>query len=271
MYDQKLRQFEELSYSEQIDGICEALVKAGFGVEEVGCKKESTNVTYVKDDCDLVLTVINIPSRGLKQVAIYDKCVYDKEIRGTLRKLTLKDRNNEECVPYIASGGINIYLHRLVMGVASKDVQVDHITHCMGICTKDTLRECNAQQNKFNTAYYATIDKENMRFAVPCKNLSASERSAYKLKGYSIKNNRITSPSFNSYSELYKAVRDYEESYLKEFRYKPLYDFSATFYAFVAWRMLGWYTEAEIMEYNRDFILRYCPNLAEYYMLGEGA
>lgn len=272
---EQLRAFEGLNSSEQIDKVCEELIKAGFVPTEVVSSKKTINIHYTKDDCNLVLTVIK--DGNLKQAVVYDKFVfdefiYDEQAGKKKRTITLKDRHDTSkgYVPHIASsGGLNITLHRLLMGAVSGGKQVDHISHNLAICTKDFLRLCTAQQNKFNTKQYSKINEEDRTFTAPCKNLSSDMRNDYCLKGYSIKRNHITSPSFNSRFELYRAVKDFEDRYMGEFRYRPLYDFSETFYAFVAWKMLKWVTEVDITEYNRDFLLRNHPEMAEYYQLGE--
>ena len=272
---EQLKAFEGLDNSEQIDKVCEELSKAGFASREVKSSKGTVNIHYIKEGCDLVFTVIDIQQRGLKQAAIYEKCMFDEFIydeQGGIKKrtITLKDRSQKDkgYVPYISSGGLSIYMHRLFTGVKCRSVQVDHVAHNFAICTKDFLRTCTTQENKFNTKFYSKVDKADMKFTAPCKLLTNDERISYKKKGYSFKKSHIISPSFASMKELYEAVEDYENRYLKNFRYKPLYDFSETLYAFVAWKMLEWGNEADITEYNRDFILRNHPETAEYYQLG---
>ncbi len=61
----------------------------------------------------------------------------------------------------------------------------------------------------------------------------------------------------------------FEKEQFGAFRYNPSYDFSETFYAFVAWKMIGWGTETEITKHNRDYIIRNRPEVAKYYQLEE--
>ena len=291
----KLMQFEGKSYWEQIDMVCDELKKAGFVEKRVKCKKRSENIYYYKDDCDVVLVVINLPDRmqvirtkdkkvwyvgdGLKQAAIIDKFVFNSLMENG-EKLSLKVRNNtlneivaeatgKRYVAIVTNSG-NEYLHQYAMGYpyADKKAQIDHISHYMGICTKDFLRVCSSQQNRCNTACYSRIDKGNRQFIISCTQMGSAQRLVYKMMGYSFKKERMYSPSFDTCDEMLQELNTFEDWYLGKYRYMPLYNFYDTFYAFVAWKMLGWGTEAEITEYNRNYIMRNNPEVAEYYRLG---
>lgn len=291
----RLMQFEGRSYWEQIDMVCDELKKAGFIEKRVKCKKRSENIYYYKDDCDMVLAVINLPDReqlirtkdkkvgrvgdGLKQAVVIDKSVFNSLMENR-KKLSLKvrsdtlnevvaDATGKRYVAIVTNSG-NECLHQYVMGYpyVHKDAQIDHLSHYMGICTKDFLRVCSPQQNRCNMACYSKIDRENKQFIISCTQMDSAQRLVYIMKGYSFKNNRMHSPSFNTYEEMHQALDEFENSYLGKYRYSPLYDFYDTFYAFVAWKMLGWGTETEITEYNRDYIMRNNPEVAEYYRLG---
>ena len=277
MLNSRLRSFEGLSHNEQVGKLCEELKDAGFEETTVKCKGKARNIYYTKDGCDAVFAVIHT-TKQLVQAVVMDKSFYDREIRDTKRKMTLKARNDtakkelddenrgKGYVPIFSD--VNKPLHRQVMNVASGGLDIDHITHCLSICMKDYLRECDKQQNAFNRACYVKINEAGRCFKAPCRNLSPDDRIRYSHEGYSFKKNHIISPSFASSAELYEAVDNFESKYLGAFRYSPLYDFSETLYAFVAWKMLGWGSELEITEYNRDYILRNRPDVAKYYQLG---
>lgn len=80
---------------------------------------------------------------------------------------------------------------------------------------------------------------------------------------------RIYSKSFERPDQMYHELEIFEKEQFGAFRYNPSYDFSETFYAFVAWKMIGWGTETEITKYNRDYIIRNRPEVAKYYQLEE--
>ncbi len=291
----RLMKFEGKSYWEQIDIVCDELKKAGFTEKRVKCKGKSENIYYYKDDCDKVLAVINLPKRkqykctddkkmqcigtGLKQAVIMDKAVYERLIKEG-KRLSLKSRNDTRTKSEAEATGIryvaivtnsgNEYLHQLVMGYpyADQNAQVDHVSHYKGICTEEFLRVCSPQQNRCNTACYSIVDKNNNQFIISCMQMDNYERLSYKSKGYSFKGNHMYSPSFKTSAEMFQKLNEFEDWYLGKFRYNPLYDFRDTFYAFVAWKLLGWGTETEIKEYNRDYIRRNRPEVAEYYRLG---
>ncbi|MDE7476811.1 MAG: hypothetical protein K2M91_02485 [Lachnospiraceae bacterium] len=257
--------------------ICEELKDAGFEEITVKCKGKARNIYYTKEGCDAVFAVI-YTTKQLKQAVVMDKSFYDGQIRDTKRKMTLKARHDTETkklddenkgkryVPIFSD--VIMPLHRQVMNVASGGSDIDHMTHCLSICMKEYLRECDKQQNAYNRACYVKINEAGRYFKAPCRNLGSDERIRYSLDGYSFKRNYIISPSFASFTELYEAVDNFESKYLGRFRYSPLYDFSETLYAFVAWKMLGWGNETDVTEYNRDYILRNRPDVAKYYQLG---
>ena len=186
-----------------------------------------------------------------------DKLVFESEgfaeKRATLSfksRHATKANDDRTLVPLAFSEG-SIVLHQLAMNGRKlpDNVAIDHVTHNLGICTREFLRVCSPQQNRCNTACYSTVDRNNRRFIISCKQMDFKKRLTYSLKGYAFKG-------------------DHMYWYLGKFRYNPLYDFRDTFYAFVAWKLLGWGTEIEITEYNRDYIRRHRPEVAEYYRLG---
>ena len=47
-------------------------------------------------------------------------------------------------------GKRNVKLHRVICGVLQDDREVDHITHNLSICTRESLRACTQEQNNQN-------------------------------------------------------------------------------------------------------------------------
>lgn len=272
----RLKEFEGKSYWEQIDMVCDELKKAGFTKESVKYTRGNHMDYYMKDGCEFVFIDLFNATINARQGIVMDKLVFESEGFAEKRAtLSFKSRHATKAdddrtfIPLAFSKG-NIVLHQLAMNGRElpNNVAIDHVTHNLGICTREFLRVCSSQQNRYNTACYGTVDRDKRRFIISCKQMYSYERQSYKSKGYSFKGNRMYSPSFKTSDEMFQALNEFEDWYLGKFRYNPLYDFRDTFYAFVAWKLLRWGTEIEITEYNRNYIRRNRPEVAEYYRLG---
>ena len=272
----RLMEFEGKSYWEQIDMVCDELKKAGFIKESVKYTRGNHMDYYMKDGCEFVFIDLYNATINARQGIVMDKLVFESEgfaeKRATLSfksRHATKANDDRTLVPLAFSEG-SIVLHQLAMNGRKlpDNVAIDHVTHNLGICTREFLRVCSPQQNRCNTACYSTVDRNNRRFIISCKQMDFKKRLTYSLKGYAFKGDHMYSPSFKPSAEMFQKLNEFEDWYLGKFRYNPLYDFRDTFYAFVAWKLLGWGTEIEITEYNRDYIRRHRPEVAEYYRLG---
>ena len=281
----KLMQFENKKYCDQIKMVCGELVEAGFAEKTVDYTRDNQIKYYIRDNCEFVFINLFNHAMNARQGIIMDKSVFESEGFAEKRvTLSLKSRNTTKygddrtLVPCAFSNG-NITLHHLVMNCRSlpEGIEIDHITHYLGICTKDMLRACSGIQNSINRACRCSIDEKRCSFSTvcqSCQHLDDNKRKEYEKKGYTFKVNgkgkmRIYSKSFERPGQMYHELEIFEKEQFGAFRYNPSYDFSETFYAFVAWKMIGWGTETEITKYNRDYIIRNRPEVAKYYQLEE--
>ena len=263
-----LRNIEGMELQGQIEAVVDMLEDADFQHIRNVSRRNTVNDFYFADGCNTVLCVVTHKTDDFCQYVLLDKTVFDVEFKDTNRTMSFSERHDKSMkVLVYGKGYSNMPLHKLALKVVTDDMQIDHQSHNTYINTSDFLRVCIAQENRFNQRYYSKIDKDDKSFSVPDKVVDIKERMALASAGFRFDDDRIYSPSYKSFDELYKAVDKFESKYLKEFRYNPFRDFSETWYVVVLWKMLGLIDEVEVADYQRDFFKRTDKKLAQYYRL----
>ena len=205
---------------------------------------------------------------------ILDSISYQKYLGNDVR-ITLKSRANG-LIPIVNNMGIPeraslARLHRLICGVSDPEIEVDHITHNLGIILKEYLRPCSAVENKYNIRFRSTINDElKYSFSLMVHVEDEKVLEAYKKKQYQVKCRKkgytLISPVFSTEKEMYQAIEEVETYFYGEFRYDPMLDMSETWYAFMLCKM-GLISEDQRKAYQKKYILQYHKELAEYYRL----
>lgn len=265
-----LRSFENLGVVEQIDKVERMLEAADFETEQVVSNKGNTNIFYSKDGVDTVFVTIHCKRNNTVAYAVIDKDVYEKEFRGTGKILMLKMRADNKYKIICSSGGWNnASLHHIIMGKAD-DIQIDHVSHNIFINTRECLRPCYAQENAFNKPFYSTIMENDLSFRIRDKVISIPERQALADMGYKFSGKYIYSPTFDTEADMYAEIARIETRYLMQYRYNPVIDYRATWYAYVLYKMLGIVDKAELDAYVIDYIKRN-PNKKLGNNVGDGS
>lgn len=274
-----LKSFEGLSYFGKLYKIDEMLEGAGFAFKENERKRGKRNIKnyyYIKDGVDYVFCVIHNTDPDIKEeykllFTIMDKEVYEKYIEpdeniilnGVIRgmgdvKITLRG-NKYSNIPR------NKPLHRLA--VACENKQVDHKTHNACINIAEYLTPCVGAENCKDKRFYTKVSDNKRYFSVRASILSEDDRIALLQRGYKFKRGRVYSPEYNSADDMYTALNEFESKYLGAFRYNPLIDFTDTWYALILQKMLGLLSDADLYEYNRNYMIANHADIAEYYQL----
>lgn len=228
---------------------------------------------------DYVLTVFYLNENGVTNTfyGIIDADDYESKFKGAYIRAH-KNGANEYYARF--KGGERI--HRLIMNIDSNDVEVDHIYGHRLINIKEGLRpvskeknavnrkaQCNKckihhtnnkyffKDNKFNK-YWLTDDiqkkltKKGFSFT-QCKN-----------KGYCI----VTSPYYDSKDEAYFEINKFEDLVYADYRYRPEYDLSESFYIAVMCFIMGYIKKTEISTYRiKELVFGDDYDLMKYYGL----
>ena len=272
----KLEDFEPLSYLEQLDMLQDILKDEGYK-EEIREENKISNHIYTKTDLEYVLIIVRNernenPSKWQYMAVILDLDCYQKYLDNGAR-VTLKSRANG-LIPVVNNMRIPekvslARIHRLVCNVSDPKIEVDHITHNLGIVLREYLRPCSAVKNQYNKIFRSTISKSKYSFSLTV-HPSEEELEEYKKKQYQVKHRKkgytLTSPVFSTEEEMYQAIEEVETYFYKEFRYDPMSDMSKTWYAFMLWKM-GLLSADQMNEYQKGYILKYQKETAKYYRL----
>ncbi len=262
-----LKKFEGLNYLEQAVRLEELLEAAGFSQEERRSRKGIENFVFSKDGVDTSFIEIIKPS-GEWACTVTDNSVCAKVFGVRGRTLNFTDRHDEKRKIIFFEEGKNIALHRVVVD-AKDGLSVDHRAHSTFINTEEMLRECTNMENSRNKRFYSRINAGNRSFSIKDNVEDVEVKSMLEDAGYKFRRGRIYSPKFDSQTALYREVNRLEKALFGEFAYDPLMDFRDTFYAYVAYRCLGWYSLEEVKEYNREYFLEHNSGVSEYYLLKE--
>lgn len=263
-----LRVLEGLNLTGQVEMLVDMLEQNGFSHTKVKSRKKTVNDFYYSEDSDIVLCVISHKNDDFCSYVLLDKDLYMTEFQGIKRLISFNERNDKKMKVLVHGQGYsNKVLHRLAMHTTDRQVQVDHISHNTHINIKEYLRPCIAQENMFNQRFYSTVNIENFSFSAPDKVINIDDRLSLARAGFEFYKHRVYSPSYKSLSEVYEAVGEFEDKFLKEFRYNPFKDFSETWYVLVLWKMLHLIDETEVVDYQRDYFKRTDSKLAKYYCL----
>jgi hypothetical protein len=285
-----LGEVEGYDYLAKISWLVSELDNQGFSHIVKECEKGSRgnkNVYYYSDSCEYALCLIyNEPKvndffkenhdnlsakeldalqKDLVRFTIIDRDVLDKEI--TENKLMLNTakrcaKTNGYKLVY-KDGGKLKSLHHLITGFFDSLLQVDHKYHCVAINTREALRICTGTQNCQNRKMYCKV--HHSRFWFECSALCLNGKPIPE--GFKLVGDTIRSGKYKDEASMRKALEDFETTYLGEYRYNPLEDYSDTWYAYIAQRMLGVISQDELEDYNRQYMIANHPDVADYYNL----
>lgn len=276
---QKLENFEGLSYPKQLDLLQKILKQEGY--QEVVRKHCGiSNHIYTKAGVEYVVVIVRNrrnrdASKWQYMPVILDSVSYQKYL-GNDARITLKSRANG-LIPIVNNMRIPeraslARLHRLICGVSDLEIEVDHITHNLGIILKEYLRPCSAVENKYNIRFRSTISisKSKYFFSLMVHTEDEKVLEEYKKKQYQVKCRKkgytLISPAFSTKKEMYQAIEEVETYFYGEFRYDPMLDMSETWYALMLCKM-GLISEDQRKAYQRKYILQYYKERAKYYRL----
>ncbi len=276
MFMWKLEDFELLSYSKQLDMLQNILKNEGYK-EDIREENKISNHIYTKTGLEYVLSIVrnrkNIDSSKWQHMAvILDLDCYQKYLGGSTARVTLKSRANG-LIPIVNNMKERLLIariHRLVCKVSDPKMQVDHITHNLGIVLREYLRPCSAVENQYNKIFRSTISKSENSFSLMIHPKSKDVLEEYKKKQYQVKCQKngytLISPAFFTEKEMYQAIEEVETYFYGEFRYNPMLDMSKTGYAFMLWKM-GLISTDQMNEYQKKYILQHQKDIAKYYRL----
>ena len=211
--------------------LADELTNAGFECKVVKGNGLNRNYVYKKADCDYVVIIIASNQLGANNVKpiIVDKVLYEERLSNTIVNLNLSC-NDKELRPIITNNDkgyrTNFKLHRMVVNASSNDT-IDHISHSGSVCTKEMLRVVTLEQNMLNKKFRSRVYPELRFFEGTCR-LSEEQRSYLTSKGYELAGNGmdnkyiIMSPKFADKEDFYKALNDFENTVMGEYRYDPI-------------------------------------------------
>lgn len=117
-------------------------------------KRESrgtSNTFYFKEDESVVFVSYYSKNKESDNIGFttMDKGFFDAEFRYTNRKVAFASREKRMKV-IVSRGRTNKILCRLMLGIKSKNVCVDHIYHCIWLNDSFCIRPCTYSQNNRN-------------------------------------------------------------------------------------------------------------------------
>lgn len=266
---EQLIQFETMNEVQQINAVASILRSNDFQ-EKVYYSRGShaiANYCYVKQGVPYVFIVIVNNNKGYTafnfiNYDIYVDLVVNKH--QVFRAEVCHDRTKYS----VQFGGANVRVHSYILPQAEA---VDHASGHKSLNIREMLRPCTPSENMKNVLRYCTVDKKTKSFCMKDPGLSSEERIKLGNMGFKFKSlargNYIYSPRYNTLGECYTTVNQFERHYFKEFAFNPLYNFEYTWYAVVLQKMLGTFSNLQLVEYNRSYWIRRRPEDAEYYML----
>lgn len=227
------KEFEGLTDEGKVKRMCEELEKAGIRHEKCKTRRGAIIEYYMNEKT--VFAVRELPNKGEKSFIILDRDFYDRHLADGKGTLYYNDRGGGNYKVLFQDDRMNNKeLCRYVMEEAGIDIGedcVDHIFHSPFINTKEALRKATRKDNRGNCKFLKHRPKEG-------ESLSRKE---------------------------YKEFTDCEKREYNEFAYNPLTDFTDTWYAYAAYKMLGIGSQEELEEYNREFIIGTDEDTAKYY------
>lgn len=265
---EELKKFDVMeNYMDKVDLLDDTLEKAGFKYEKRVGKRKLQNITYCSKDSNIVTSfVVSSQIDGMVLPVILDKDIYDEFFfDGSLISVKTGGGANKRLIP--VKGGkvyVNTQLHRAALNLPKGcGIQVDHCTRYTGCALREELRPCTSRENAMNKPMRSKLLGNNS-FKTKA-NLNDDEINKFENMGFKYsKKGYLISPKYNTEKEMYDAIKTIETMLFGEFRYNPLLDFSETWYALILWKMLD-LPEEDIMAYQRDYIIRNKPEVAEYY------
>ena len=239
--------------------------------------KGTVNDYYVGKN--IVLITIKAAGDGKDGWTIIDRELFDKTFKDSKCSFIFTvrhDRAFKVIINGTSTSGEkykNAPLHQIACSGFTRGSQVDHVSHSTYLNTSEYLRVCDNESNSMNRRFYSKVDNKKLRFTAVNKITNMSEKLLWVEKGYKFfkrgGTEYIRSKEFKSRESLFIELNKYEEKYLGAFRYNPLLDFEETWYALVIAEFIGGLSQLDIMEYNRDYIIRTDHKSAEYYRLAE--
>ena len=264
-----LKGFEGAGQEEAIIGqITSMLANAGF-TYVVATSRGNASYYFTKGDCDYVFVMIENGRTKTVDFTVIDMDTYKEYFAGKNRTLNTKRRTDGSVKIICNCGGFNnMPIHRLVVG-AEAGVSVDHISHNTRLNVAELLRECVAEENNINKPMYCKVNELDSSFSIINTLIDIKESQNLANRGYKVRigRKRIYSPVFATKKDMYDEIQRIETAYLGEYRYNPLVDFSDTWYAWVLSNMTNTITQDELEEYQRDYMKRNNPAIADYYQL----
>lgn len=233
------RSFEELSECEKINKMEHILEEVGIQFDSRDKYKRMTGF-YISEK--YVFVVSELPKKEGYSFTIIDRSKYDEFLadgKGTICFVRRRRGDYKVRIHTARADGrrICMELHRLVMEKGGCDLDVDH---------------------KFSNALINTL--ESLRFATGSQN-----RKHVKFRNHKLRDLLEDYVCRDSCEEQCAEQVDKEREDGGEFAYNPLRDFSVTWYAYVMHVMLGWGTDKDLEDYNREYIQKYDKAAAAYY------
>ena len=265
----QLMQFEVMSELQRIRLIQSILTSSGYQMLKVQSRvrKYITNYCYTKQGVPYVFIVIENKGKGYVAWTLIDYDVYQDLVinKGHVFRA---EQCHHKAKYSIQFGPANVRVHSYVLPQAST---VDHITGCKFINIRELLRPCTPQQNMKNVLRYCNVDIKNKSFYMKALELTPADKARLKQLGFTLKHlskgDYLYSPRYNTLVDCYTVINQFERHFFGEFAFNPLLNFEYTWYALVLQKMLGTFSEHDLMEYNRSYWIRRRPADAEYYML----
>lgn len=275
-----LGMFETLDDAARVNEICKMLGEGNFNVDVRCNRSNSVSCTfYSKDGVAYVFCKISRLKTGEVNWTFVDSKLYEELSDTTIFDFLEEVKSGGALVfkGIVLRGGVGIEYNddgkrpcynndRLHRKVVSGD-SVDHITHNRCINIKECLRGCTPAQNNLNKPFYSKVANDKKSFSAPVKVVEGVSREFLKKHGFEVKGKRVYSKRYDTMAEMYDALNAFEMKCLGEYCYNPLVDYTDTWYALVIQKMFGAFTELELKEYNRDYMIRNRPDIAEYYQL----
>ena len=265
-----LKSIEAMGEVDKIYTIADMLEKAGFECIErkrESGKKNLINYFYTKSGVDYVFCVIHNVRKNQICWTLIDYSTYESQIVANPDVIMnyIQREMGDFKIVLRSESFINTPIHRLVVDCKGK--QVDHKTHNSYINIEEYLSSCTNKENCRNKKFYSKVDEDNLSFSVPASIVSDDERLSLLSRKFQVIGGRLISPEFNSEDDMYEALNAFESRHLGQFRYNPLIDFTDTWHALVIQKMLGDISDADLYEYNRNYMLSHHEDIVKYYRL----
>lgn len=206
------------------------------GYEEKTIQADQTKIStdmsrtyaYVSDKATYVYLFICSKRLNWYIPVVLNKSSFD-DLSGGLFYM-LQGRHDSVYLPNVKTDEKGLVkLHKAICPVEDAGLVVDHIAGSPSIVTCEMLRSATLQQNRMNTLFYSTTNKN---YFTGCYTMTDAEKNMLLEKGYKLKNPilksefltryNVTSPKYVSEQEMFKNLNECENKFLGKFRYDPI-------------------------------------------------